>query len=176
MTERPAGYPLAIMTDPIFSTSATNADFACVDTADARTVARLRHELSRWLRAHFALDPVRLNDVLLAVNEALTNAAEFAYPEQRGTMALEVRYDAADGHADRRCLGPWEVAARGPSGPTEHPGPRHPLDARTGRSHDDLPTAQRHSRATAVRLLLPCDGGGLRHTRVTRRSHFAAVC
>ena len=60
-------------------------------------MARLRHELSRWLRAHFALDPVRLNDVLLAVNEALTNAAEFAYPEQRGTMALEVRYDVADG-------------------------------------------------------------------------------
>ena len=38
-----------------------------------------RHELSQWLRAHFALDPVRRNDVLLAVNEALTNAAEFAY-------------------------------------------------------------------------------------------------
>jgi serine/threonine-protein kinase RsbW len=97
MTERPTGYPLAIMTDPTFSTSATNADFACVDTADARTVARLRHELSRWLRAHFALDPVRLNDVLLAVNEALTNVAEFAYPAQRGTMALKVRHDVADG-------------------------------------------------------------------------------
>ena len=176
MTERPAGYPLAIMTDPTFSTSATNADFACVDTADARTVARLRHELSRWLRAHFALDPVRLNDVLLAVNEALTNAAEFAYPEQRGTMALEVRYDAAEGTliVDVSDRGRWRHVD--PSGPTEHPGPRHPLDARTGRSHDDLPTAQRHSRATAVRLLLPCGGGGLRHTGVTRRSQFAAVC
>jgi len=96
MTERPAGYPLAIMTDSTFSTDVADADFSCVDTADAQTVARLRHELSRWLRAHFALDPVRLNDVLLAVNEALTNAAEFAYPWQPGTMALEVRYDVTD--------------------------------------------------------------------------------
>ena len=84
MTEGPAGYPLAIMTDSTFSTDVADVDFACVDTADAQ--ARLRHELSRWLRAQFALDPVRLNDVLLAVNEALTNAAEFAYPGRPGTM------------------------------------------------------------------------------------------
>jgi serine/threonine-protein kinase RsbW len=97
MTEGPAGYPLAIMTDSTFSAGVADADFACVDTADAQTVSRLRHELSRWLRTHFVLDPIRLNDVLLAVNEALTNAAEFAYPRQRGTMALVVRYDVADG-------------------------------------------------------------------------------
>ena len=71
--------------------------FNMSDTADAQTVARLRHELSQWLRAHFALDPVRLNDLLLAVNEALTNAAEFAYAGRQGTMALQVRYDVADG-------------------------------------------------------------------------------
>ena len=84
MSEGPAGYPLAIMTDSTFSIDVADADFATIDTADARTVARLRHELSQWLRAHFALDPVRLNDVLLAVNEALTNAAEFAYAGDRG--------------------------------------------------------------------------------------------
>ena len=97
MTGWSAGYPLAIMTDSTFSIDAADTDFARVDTADAQSVARLRHELSRWLRAHFALDPVRLNDVLLAVNEALTNVAEFAYPGQRGTMALDVRYDRAYG-------------------------------------------------------------------------------
>ena len=97
MSEGPAGYPLVIMTDSTFSIDVADADFATIDTADARTVARLRHELSQWLRAHFALDPVRLNDLLLAVNEALTNAAEFAYAGRQGTMALQVRYDVADG-------------------------------------------------------------------------------
>ena len=59
MSEGPAGYPLAIMTDSTFSIDVADADFATIDTADARTVARLRHELSQWLRAHFALDPVK---------------------------------------------------------------------------------------------------------------------
>jgi serine/threonine-protein kinase RsbW len=73
-----------------------DAEFARSDSADAPTVARFRKELSQWLRAHFALDPIRLNDVLLAVNEALTNAAEFAYAGQRGTMTMQARYRAAD--------------------------------------------------------------------------------
>lgn len=65
--------------------------------ADALTVAQMRHELSRWLREQFALDSVRLNDILLAVNEALTNSAEFAYVDaEQGTMTMQVRY-AADG-------------------------------------------------------------------------------
>ncbi|MDG5485186.1 ATP-binding protein, partial [Mycolicibacterium gadium] len=66
------------MTDQILATSAADAEFVRVDNADALTVARMRRELSQWLRAHLTLDPDRLNDVLLAVNEALTNAAEFA--------------------------------------------------------------------------------------------------
>jgi len=96
MTEGPTGYSLAIMTDPNGLADAGNDGFIRVDTADALTVSRLRSELSLWLRAHFVLDAARLNDVLLAANEALTNAAEFAYPGRRGTMTMQARYDAAD--------------------------------------------------------------------------------
>lgn len=88
---------MGTMTDPSFSGSAADADLVRVDTADAHTVTRLRHELAHWLRAHVTLDAERLNDVLLAVNEALTNAAEFAYRGRQGMMALQVRHDLADG-------------------------------------------------------------------------------
>jgi serine/threonine-protein kinase RsbW len=84
------------MAGPNFPTGAADADFTRDESADAPTVARLRHELSQWLRAHFELDPIRLNDVLLAVNEALTNAAEFAYGGQHGTMTMRARHYAAD--------------------------------------------------------------------------------
>ncbi|MFI5510536.1 ATP-binding protein [Mycobacterium sp. NPDC051804] len=97
MTDRSAGYSLSTMTDQIYSTSAVDADFVRVDTADALTVARMRRELSQWLSTHLMLDPDRLNDVLLAVNEALTNSAEFAYRGRQGTMTLTVHYDGADG-------------------------------------------------------------------------------
>lgn len=98
MTAGPAGYPSEIMTDSNFSTSAADADFARTETADALSVARLRHELSKWLRAHLALDRERLDDVLLVVTEALTNSAEYAYRDgDLGTMTLDVHYDGADG-------------------------------------------------------------------------------
>jgi serine/threonine-protein kinase RsbW len=85
------------MTDPKHTTGVADAALTLFDTADAWTVAHFRNELSQWLRARFALDPVRLNDVLLAVNEALTNAAEFAYGGRRGTMTMSARYFAAEG-------------------------------------------------------------------------------
>lgn len=97
MTERPAGYSLGTMTDQIYPASASDADFVRVDTADALTVARMRRELSRWLSTHLMLDPDRLNDVLLAANEALTNSAEFAYRGQQGTMTLRVHYEGTSG-------------------------------------------------------------------------------
>jgi serine/threonine-protein kinase RsbW len=97
------------MTDQIFSTTAADADFVCVDTADAHTVSRLRHELARWLETQVTLDADKLNDILLAVNEALTNAAEFAYRGRRGMMGLQVRYDRGDGTliADVTDQGTW---------------------------------------------------------------------
>jgi serine/threonine-protein kinase RsbW len=97
MTETPTGYSFGIMTDPNRPARAEDAGLTRNDSADARTVARFRHELSQWLSAHFALDAVRRNDVLLAVNEALTNAAEFAYRGRHGTMTMQARYAAADG-------------------------------------------------------------------------------
>ncbi|WP_006247190.1 ATP-binding protein [Mycolicibacterium tusciae] len=98
MTAGPTGYPLDIMIDSNFSASAADADFARTETADALSVARLRRELSEWLHAHLTLDRERLDDVLLVVNEALTNSAEYAYRgEAHGTMTLDVHYDGADG-------------------------------------------------------------------------------
>lgn len=76
----------------------TELGFSCNGPADAQTVAEFRNALAQWLRTNFALDAERLNDVLLAVNEALTNAAEFAYVQSQlpGMMSVTARYDAAD--------------------------------------------------------------------------------
>ena len=109
----------------------------------------------------FRLDR-ELNDVLLAVNEALTNAAEFAYRGRRsGTMTMQVRYDAREDVllvdvSDRGTGGTWTRR------PIEHPRPGHPLDACARRSHHDLAHAERHARAVAVRRLRPDPREGLR--------------
>ncbi len=97
MTVGPAGYPFGIMTDSNFSPSAAGAEFARTESADALSVARLRHDLADWLRTHLMLDRDRLNDVLLVANEALTNSAEYAYRGREGTMTLDVHYDGAEG-------------------------------------------------------------------------------
>jgi anti-sigma regulatory factor (Ser/Thr protein kinase) len=109
MTTAPVGYPTGIMTDSNLSPGAAGADFARTESADALAVARLRHELSQWLRSHLALDRDRLNDVLLAVNEALTNCAEYAYRGREGTMSLHAHYDDGDGTllADVSDCGTW---------------------------------------------------------------------
>lgn len=66
------------------------------DVADAVSVGRLREEFSRWLR-RFGLTPDRHNDLVLAVNEALANTAEFAYRRHHepGAVTLTVRCDPA---------------------------------------------------------------------------------
>jgi anti-sigma regulatory factor (Ser/Thr protein kinase) len=66
-------------------------------TAAPELAAQIRHEFSDWLRRHFALDPEKTSDVLLAVNEALANAAEFAYvsAQQPGVMHVRADYDGA---------------------------------------------------------------------------------
>lgn len=63
--------------------------------ADPRSAARARGEFAGWLGTHFVLDSDRFSDVLLAVNEALANAAEFAYcpTPQRGTIDVSATYD-----------------------------------------------------------------------------------
>ena len=63
--------------------------------ADARSAARTRAEFGVWLGRYFSLDDDRFNDLLLAVNEAIANAAEFAYVEaaERGTVDVRAAYD-----------------------------------------------------------------------------------
>ncbi len=63
--------------------------------ADAARAAQMRQEFSVWLKRHFALDPTKVSDVVLAVNEALANAAEFAYSTvaRPGAMHLLADYD-----------------------------------------------------------------------------------
>lgn len=65
--------------------------------ADARSAALTRTEFATWLERHFALDAERFNDLLLAVNEAIANVAEFAYVDapQRGTVDVCADYDGA---------------------------------------------------------------------------------
>ncbi len=64
--------------------------------ADAARAAHLRQEFAVWLKRYFALDPMKVSDVVLAVNEALANAAEFAYSnlDHPGTMGLLADYDS----------------------------------------------------------------------------------
>ena len=63
--------------------------------ADASSAARTRAEFGSWLDRHFTLGAERFNDLLLAVNEAIANAAEFAYIDaaQCGTMDVSAAYD-----------------------------------------------------------------------------------
>ncbi|HEX3286910.1 MAG TPA: ATP-binding protein [Mycobacterium sp.] len=63
--------------------------------ADAACAAQLRQEFSVWLKRYFAVDATKASDVVLAVNEALANAAEFAYTAaaEPGAMHLRADYD-----------------------------------------------------------------------------------
>ena len=65
--------------------------------ANAACAAQLRQEFSVWLKRYFALDPTKVSDVVLAVNEALANAAEFAYTtaDHPGAMHLLADYNTA---------------------------------------------------------------------------------
>jgi serine/threonine-protein kinase RsbW len=64
--------------------------------ADPRSAARTRAEFASWLKTHFTLGAQRFNDLLVAVYEAIANAAEFAYvddPPLRGTVDVSAAYD-----------------------------------------------------------------------------------
>ncbi|OBH27076.1 anti-sigma regulatory factor [Mycobacterium sp. E342] len=63
--------------------------------ADPRSAARVRADFGVWLKTHFALGADRFSDVVLAVNEAIANAAEFAYCDaaRHGTLDLSASYD-----------------------------------------------------------------------------------
>lgn len=63
--------------------------------ADAESVSRIREQFAEWLERFFDLDPIRCSDLVLAINEALANAAEFAYlqADSPGTIDLLAHYD-----------------------------------------------------------------------------------
>jgi serine/threonine-protein kinase RsbW len=65
--------------------------------ADAESAATVRREFSDWLRRYFTLDTTKASDVVLAVNEAMANAAEFAYvtAERPGAMHVQADYDGS---------------------------------------------------------------------------------
>lgn len=65
--------------------------------ADANTVARARTAFGDWLKQHCTLTAATAHDVLLAVNEALSNAMEHAYAGTSGNVDLTARYDANRG-------------------------------------------------------------------------------
>src|ERR1700759_1112905 len=81
------------------STSETlcnRSQFAHMDAAaDPEHAAAIRREFSEWLHEYFSLDATKACDVVLAVNEAMANAAEYAYltAEQPGAMNVEAVYD-----------------------------------------------------------------------------------
>jgi anti-sigma regulatory factor (Ser/Thr protein kinase) len=66
-----------------------------MDAASPECAALIRREFSDWLHQYFTLDATKTSDMVLAVNEAMANAAEFAYPtrERPGTMHVQADYD-----------------------------------------------------------------------------------
>jgi serine/threonine-protein kinase RsbW len=86
--------------------------------ADPRSAARTRDEFARWLRDAFELDSHRASDLVLAIYEALANAAEFAYltEELDGTMDVLASHEPTESAltvtvSDR---GSWRTAAPTP--------------------------------------------------------------
>lgn len=88
------------MTSPSSPRRDTDDDrFVSNGAADSVDAARIRDEFAHWLQRHIGVDEVRWFDAVLAVNEALANAAEFAYGGGEGTVGV-----LAVGDRVRRCL------------------------------------------------------------------------
>ncbi|ANE78064.1 hypothetical protein A7U43_00805 [Mycobacterium adipatum] len=56
---------------------------------------QIRDDFAAWLTQHLVLDPEKTSDIVLAVNEALANAAEHAYisSSQPGPMHARAEHD-----------------------------------------------------------------------------------
>lgn len=59
-------------------------------TADPYAAGHVRNEFAAWLSERVELNAIRFSDVVLAVNEALANAAEFAYLKNHGVGTIDV--------------------------------------------------------------------------------------
>lgn len=104
------------MIDPMPTADVANAErFERIGVAATpQTAARTRDEFARWLEQFFDLDTARSSDLVLAINEALANSAEYAYADtsDAGTMDLQAWHDPAESAitvvvADR---GVWRMA------------------------------------------------------------------
>ncbi|MCX8565207.1 ATP-binding protein [Mycolicibacterium mucogenicum] len=71
------------------ATSFTKANIS----ADPVSAALLRDEFAAWLGHTFTLDPGKSNDVILAVYEAMANAADCAYTEAPTAGAMHIHAD-----------------------------------------------------------------------------------
>src|SRR5215207_189373 len=96
-------------------TPCNSTQFVRMDvSADAHTAAAIRREFSDWLGRYFTLDPTQASDVVLAVNEAMANAAEYAYltAAQPGTMNVQALYDASEATLSVSVIdaGAWRTA------------------------------------------------------------------
>jgi len=79
-------------------TLCNSSEFTRLDAvADPESAATIRREFSDWLQQHFTLGAMKACDVLLAVNEAMANAAEYAYltAEHPGVMQVQALYDGS---------------------------------------------------------------------------------
>ncbi|MCV7202956.1 anti-sigma regulatory factor [Mycolicibacterium peregrinum] len=98
-----------------------SAQFTKHVRAAPEDAAQIRREFSSWLSTHFTLDPTKASDVVLAVNEALANAAEFAYADAPTPGLLHVHADY-DGDASVLTVtvsddGVWRVSESGHKNP-----------------------------------------------------------
>ncbi|BCI55929.1 anti-sigma regulatory factor [Mycolicibacterium litorale] len=87
------------MSSSSYQLDAADLRFLRMGAADPHAVARLREEFTRWLCDHFELDDVRSSDIVLVVNEALSNAAEFAYRDREmgDSITVQTSYAADTG-------------------------------------------------------------------------------
>ncbi|MGV0815437.1 ATP-binding protein [Mycolicibacterium boenickei] len=126
------------------------AQFSKHATAAPEDAAQIRREFTSWLREHLTLDLTKASDVVLAVNEALANAAEFAYRNAPGPGLMHVR---ADYDRDAAVLtvtvadeGEWRIAD------TDHKNPARGRGIPLMRALTDRAVIDSNPTGTEVRL------------------------
>jgi serine/threonine-protein kinase RsbW len=72
----------------------TRTTLCRVARASGDALAEFRSEVGDWLDGRLMIDDDRRADIVLAIDEALSNCAEHAYPQGQGagTMTLEVSH------------------------------------------------------------------------------------
>lgn len=127
-----------------------SAQFTKRVTAAPEVAAQIRREFSDWLSTHFTLDSTKASDVVLAVNEALANAAEFAYVDAPapGVMHLRAEYNGDDGVLTVTVTdeGVWRIAE------TDHKNPARGRGIPLMRALTDRAVIESNHTGTEVRL------------------------